>query len=57
MNTVKIGSIYNIGIGFGESADCEVVKIIDDYAVLEMIEFGGPMQRVQLTSLQLMQIK
>lgn len=48
---VKVGDIYNIGIGHGDSADCEVVKIDKDTAVLEMIEYGGPLMRKPITSL------
>ncbi len=46
---VEIGAVYNIGIGFGASADSEVVNIISDstngdQVELEMLDFGGPLQ-------------
>jgi len=46
---VEIGDVYNIGIGYGEEARCIVIKIEDDItngkqAILEMIDFGGPLQ-------------
>ena len=54
---VKVGDIYNIGIGFGESADCIVIEIIKgnsegDQAKLEMIDFGGPAQICYVSYLQ-----
>lgn len=54
---VQIGDIFNIGIGYGETANCEVKKIEKDrlngdQAVLEMIEFDGPLQRISVASLE-----
>ncbi len=54
---VEIGNIYNMGIGLGDSADCEVIRIEKDsrngdMAVLEMVEFGGPLQKVSVAHLE-----
>ena len=54
---VKIGAIYNIGIGNGDRANCEVVRIDKDavngdIAILEMVNFGGPRQTVFVASLE-----
>jgi len=57
MSNVQIGSIYNLGINFGDDADFEVVSIKKDVtqglqATLEMIDFGGPRQVVSVSLLE-----
>jgi hypothetical protein len=56
-STVKLGSIYNIGIGGNESADAIVVgieriKSSGDQAVLALIDFGSPYHRQYVSSLE-----
>ena len=56
---VEVGDLFNIGIGFGDSAVCKVIRIEEPYmadesviAVLEMVEYGGPLQRQHISTLQ-----
>ena len=56
-NDVEVGDLFIMGIGFGDSALCEVVKIENDImngcqAVLEMVEYGGPLHRMYISRLQ-----
>lgn len=56
-STVKLGSIYNIGIGGNASADAIVIGIErsesnGDQAILQLIDFGSPLHKQYVSSLE-----
>lgn len=56
-STVKLGSIYNIGIGNNEDADAIVIGIErsesnGDQAILQLIDFGSPLHKQYVSSLE-----
>jgi len=60
MKNVEKGNIYNLGTGFEDSADYEVVSIKNDVtqglqATLEMVDFGGPRRVVAVSYLESLQ--
>lgn len=52
MKKINIKDKFILGIGHGDSVLFEVIKIKGEEAILEMVDFGGPFTRVEISYLE-----